>query len=73
MPRVDRLEFWRKQLDAERGWMRERGTSLAGYLDFYTPFGRTPDNIEAIFKADLGALRRAEAQVGALTPRRTTL
>lgn len=50
-----------KVLKDQRAWIAERGDSLAGYLAFYPT--RTPDNVKAIYEADVAELRRLEKLV----------
>jgi hypothetical protein len=50
-------------LSEQINWMSERGNDLAGYTAFYCGrFGRTQEDAQAIYNADLAHLRNLETR-----------
>ena len=50
----------RERVTFERRWIAEHGGDIAGY---FLRYGEDGDGYEAIYAADLEALRRAEAEL----------
>lgn len=69
MNRRDRIDFYRKQVAAQRQWINEHGGNEAGYVELYgaaSDPNKYGDGGEAIFKADSDALVKYEQQLAAL-------
>jgi hypothetical protein len=49
-----------KLLEDQRRWVEKCGGDLAGYLNNYRQFGRTDENIAAIYDIDVSELQRLE-------------
>jgi hypothetical protein len=64
MARLGTKKYWQQMLDQQQEWVNERGGSLDGYIKFYSPFGRTIDNITDIFNADMNWLWQLEKRAG---------
>jgi hypothetical protein len=47
--------------------MARNGGNAAGYQLHYAQYGRTPDNIQAIYEADLAELHKLENAVATAT------
>ena len=46
----------RRNMERQRGWVEEHGSTLAGYQTHYTGSSYTPDDVTAIYQADVAKL-----------------
>jgi hypothetical protein len=53
-----------ERIAAQKQWMADRGTTLAGYIDFYcAKYGNTLEHARMVYEADLAELQKLEAYV----------
>jgi hypothetical protein len=60
--------FWRDQVASQRQWIADHGGDLAGYLDHHAKYRRTPEDVQAIYLADMAALAQYEDRAGLRPP-----
>jgi hypothetical protein len=61
--RLKRRAYLRAEIAKQRKWIDEHGSNAAGYVARYATSAE-PDRGEAIYAADVGALRELERELG---------
>ena len=62
-------ELWQRCLEDQRKWIETHGGDRAGYIaNYHEKHGRTLENAEAIYEADLAALHHWEELLGIRQP-----